>query len=183
MTDQAPLPGAAPPDVRDARCPVHHMWFLQSGGCAAPRCEWNLRRLYAESESQATPDSSKDLEKDKRAWSVVEHDLKLRSYKDGDPLDDVFVVVPASCEDYYRARLQQVEADHSTELRAVEGERDDLGEECFRVKVELSIAREALKEISETYTLGDPDPAADANHLRSLARDVLVRLQAKEEGT
>lgn len=41
-------PASAPPDPRAARCPVHGMHFLESGRCAAPRCQWSLQVLYSE---------------------------------------------------------------------------------------------------------------------------------------
>jgi hypothetical protein len=49
-----------------------------------------------------------------------------------------------------------------------------------QLEVERDALREALKVISETYTLNQ-GPATDANHLRSLARAALAASVSKEE--
>ena len=110
--------------------------------------------------------ANKPLEKGEqawRAWSVVERDLKLRSYRDGDPLDDVFVVTP-------------VERAHRAETR--------LGD----VKAELSIAREALEDALEglrdmiAYVPEQFQEKWEHPGYVERAEAVLARLQAKEEG-
>jgi hypothetical protein len=92
---------------------------------------------------------------------------------------------------HFEARLQQAEAEAQTTKEAhlrlnmlYRSSREELGKEQNRVEnleTELSIARKALENISETYILGDPNPVASANHLQSLARSALARLKAKRD--
>jgi hypothetical protein len=145
-------------------------------------------------------DSSKDLEKDEREWRP--DDYGRRSGVTGGWLQVVkgSGLIREDESVVSKARLQQVEAERD-EAKARYGELHDriiqaapvcstansalsglayVAREYPKVQAELSIAREALKEIrkpSKFYS------GAEAERLRRVAEVALARSQAKENGT
>jgi hypothetical protein len=120
-------------------------------------------------------DSSKDLEKDEREWT----DQRLLPKLDDAGYEWV-VVVP-------KARLQQVEAELEREkvLRQDALEYQAGAESRLtQVEAELSIAREALEELVRLKEHPEHDRlTAEKQAAWNRARQVLARLQAKEEQT
>lgn len=109
-----------------------------------------------------------------RSWSVVERELTIRSYEDGDPLDDVFVVAPA-------ARLHQVEAERDGARLIAKREGDtaiSLQTQLATVQKSLAWAVNWIESVGEIPVEEEPE-----DREQWFAAHELVRPAQQEEGS
>lgn len=164
--------------------------------------------VAALSELQATPDSSKDLEKDEagardQSFNVWREQREQRGFPLSHHHSVAYDAGWRAAKAHFGARLQQVEAERDALIRTGEKTEQYLGgklqaaedRDC-RLADELSIAREALAttsvdrdmalsaltELVRLKTHPEHDQmVAEKQAAWSRAQDVVVRLQAKED--